>query len=68
MSGGQSWRAHHRTGPKGAVRQVRKMPYDRKDTLWYQSPHIHPERPRRIRRMGGITSTVCLYPAMGGNT
>jgi hypothetical protein len=44
------------------------MPYDRKDTLWYQSPHIHPERPRRIRRMGGITSTMCLYPAMGGNT
>ncbi|EFD68056.1 predicted protein [Streptomyces lividans TK24] len=28
--GGQSWRAHHRTHGPHAVRQVRKVPYDRK--------------------------------------
>ncbi|AZM76791.1 hypothetical protein D1J63_18770 [Streptomyces sp. KPB2] len=28
--GGQSWRPHHRTRGPRAVRQVHKMPYDRK--------------------------------------
>lgn len=36
---GQSWRAHHRTGPPAAVRQVRKESYDRKITYVRGAPH-----------------------------
>ncbi|AZP18918.1 hypothetical protein EJC51_24330 [Streptomyces aquilus] len=49
MGGGQSWRAHHRTGFTAAVRQVHKMTYesyDRKITFWCEpAPHTPSNAP-----------------------
>ncbi|QIP71391.1 hypothetical protein EZV63_17275 [Streptomyces sp. VN1] len=41
--GGQSWRPHHRTDVPHAVRQVRKMPYVRKQAPATARDPVHPK-------------------------